>query len=66
MENKTKLKQCPFCGSKAELVKTSRNEYRVKCTRLWICYSEMNETDLGFTYEKDAVELWNRRPKRAV
>jgi len=61
MENKTKLKRCPFCGSKAKLFETGRGEYLVKCTRLGVCYGYMNESDLGFTYEKDAVELWNRR-----
>jgi len=56
------LKPCPFCGSKAKLVKTQKKEYFVGCTRIGNCYGNPAcECNLGYKYKKDAIELWNRR-----
>ena len=56
------LKDCPFCGSKAELIRTGRNEYLVKCQKGGCCYgSSAEENPLAYTYEEDAIKLWNTR-----
>lgn len=55
-----KLLPCPFCGSKAKMIKTGRNEYLVECTKIGNCYGKQN-ADLGYTYESDSANLWNMR-----
>ena len=58
-----KLKPCPFCGSKAELliVPGKMTKWAVRCTK---CYAN-NGT---FVSDHDAVEAWNKRaePDRNV
>lgn len=51
-----KLKPCPFCGSKAELliVPGRMTKWVVRCTK---CYAN-NGT---FVSDHDAVEAWNMR-----
>jgi hypothetical protein len=57
---KAVLLPCPFCGSPAEIWR--HGEYWVRCTRLGVCYGgTLKGSENGFTFEADAVELWNRR-----
>ena len=54
-----KLKPCPFCGGKAEMLiseyKDSRKEYLAACTECDGMVERWRET------EKEAAEQWNRR-----
>ena len=54
-----KLKPCPFCGGKAEMLiseyEDSRKEYLVACTECDGIVERWRET------EEEAVEQWNRR-----
>ena len=54
-----KLKPCPFCGGKAEMLineyRDSRKEYLAACTECDGMVERWRET------EKEAVEQWNRR-----
>lgn len=54
----TKLKPCPFCGSKAKMERTPINlYYYVICTNL-----ECDATVGRFQpTEEEAVAVWNRR-----
>lgn len=54
----TKLKPCPFCGSKAKMERTPINPYYyVICTNL-----ECDATVGRFQpTEEEAVAVWNRR-----
>ena len=54
-----KLKPCPFCGGKAEMLineyEDSRKEYLVACTECDGMVERWRKT------EEEAVEQWNRR-----
>ena len=54
-----KLKPCPFCGGKAEMLiseyEGSRKEYLAACTECDGMVERWRET------EKEAAEQWNRR-----
>lgn len=53
-----KLKNCPFCGRKAELIDCEvRPRWFVKCSYKY-CGAEQ-----GYTYvdKKSAINAWNRR-----
>lgn len=54
-----KLKPCPFCGGKAEMLiseyEDSRKEYLVDCTECCGMVERWVDT------EEEAVEQWNRR-----
>ena len=54
-----RLKPCPFCGSKAELliVPGKMTKWAVRCTK---CYAN-NGT---FASDHDAVEAWNKRAEQ--
>lgn len=54
-----KLKPCPFCGGKAELLIVPGNitKWVVRCTK---CYTN-NGT---FVLDHDAIEAWNRRTEQ--
>ena len=57
------LKLCPFCGSKAEVIKTrsGRNfRYSPGCNTQW-CMGHWWMTGKGFETEEKAIEAWNRR-----
>lgn len=61
IEKAETLLPCPFCGSRARLVRT-KAEYFVQCTRLGTCYGKHSSlAHEGYTYEADAIEIWNRR-----
>lgn len=56
-------KNCPFCGSKADLVSTTFGDnpteyYRVQCFGLYLhCLDQWDDTEL------EAIESWNERPE---
>lgn len=56
-----KLKPCPFCGGKAEVLineySDSSKEYLVACTECDGMVERWRKT------EKEAIEQWNRRTK---
>lgn len=56
-----KLKDCPFCGGKAQMW-TSGNQH-ANYTEYRVCCMKCHVTQAGQWYytEKDAVTAWNRR-----
>jgi Lar family restriction alleviation protein len=59
----TKLKPCPFCGGKAELVKsnmtlTFADSFCVRCDNLG-CFIRPNTPHR--LSDEDAINIWNRR-----
>lgn len=60
---KNNIKNCPFCGSKAELmIRTGQSDkeyYDVKCTKKG-CYLEEG-ADWYFDTKQEVVDLWNKR-----
>lgn len=56
----TELKQCPFCGGKAEFYATCIDYAYVKCRK---CGARTGNIALSYEYStKDvAIEAWNRR-----
>ena len=61
-EYKNIPKPCPFCGNEAKVVRLPNNEFLVQCTKVGNCYGHRyNTSGEGYTYEKDAIEVWNRR-----
>ena len=56
-ECKTKLKPCPFCGGKAEMLSYSEHEWLVYCKECDGMVEKWRET------EEEAMEQWNRRVK---
>lgn len=54
------LKNCPFCGGKAEMVKTQRCGRYVTCVDCGCRTGEMETDYAGSAYDK-AAEAWNRR-----
>lgn len=61
-----KLKPCPFCGGKAELENSMReNCSRIKCTK---CRVKTEAFIKSFKYSSDqlAAEAWNRRVNDAA
>jgi len=59
-----KLKPCPFCGGKAELLMGPRGIVRVKCS---ICHCQTKEVEPDMIYgtpisrHMNAIMTWNRR-----
>lgn len=65
--NETKLKPCPFCGSKPEIKTkliriTPEKEYAYKVVCDNIQCRMLSETELCLIKE-DAINIWNRRAK---
>ena len=56
--NEMKLKPCPFCGSKPEMLAIKRDEWVVTCTCDTCAVNP--ETD-SFRSEEEAVSAWNHR-----
>ena len=55
-----KLKSCPFCGGKAEIHRTSGDEYYVDCSlENGFCHAIPRTWD--YSTPEEAVEAWNRR-----
>ncbi len=58
----TKLKPCPFCGRKAELVRMEYGSgsvyFGITCEN-WRC--AVASVVPNFSYEEEAIEAWNRR-----
>lgn len=59
MNEEKKLKQCPFCGGKAEL-------YRISSRWVVGCTTSMQKCPCrpwtgGQTSQEEAIEIWNRR-----
>lgn len=50
------LKECPFCGSKAELMLASDNGWVVACQ------GECEAQTCSWVAPKNAIAAWNRRP----
>lgn len=52
---------CPFCGEAAEVYRIN-GEFNVACKSAG-CYfgNTTRSAPFGYTYAKDAVDLWNRR-----
>jgi hypothetical protein len=64
-----KLKPCPFCGRPAEMVRLRKtNQYYPVCTGgsagMCLLHRTPNPDEDGFIFEKDAVHVWNRRPRK--
>ncbi len=62
------IKECPFCGGKAELAEARTNysseSYSVICTdcNVGIFSPKKNAKSFnGFSSAEDAIEAWNRR-----
>lgn len=55
MEDKMKLKPCPFCGGKAEMLNYSEKEWLVCCPICSGMVEKWRETEI------EAIEQWNRR-----
>jgi len=49
-----RMKPCPFCGSKADIVGTEDNESAVMCIT---CYASGPIR----SYDDEAIEAWDRR-----
>jgi hypothetical protein len=62
---KTKLKDCPFCGSKAFLINRINKLWAVGCTNLncfaWECDDKKCVDCGGYAIKSKAIESWNRR-----
>lgn len=54
------LKNCPFCGNKAELKQTGKNRLKIRCVK---CHMGIEQKVLNFTLEwlDKLVESWNSR-----
>jgi len=55
-----KLRECPFCGGEAFMVKTKRCGRYVACWDCNIATDEYDTDDIGSAYDK-AIAVWNRR-----
>lgn len=54
--SETNLKNCPFCGYEAQVIKNWAG-YRVSCSKPSKCCVPCTV----HRYEKDAIRLWNTR-----
>lgn len=54
----TELKPCPFCGENGSVTFNTVNGFVPFCTN---DNCLLNELDIGFDTEGEAVEAWNRR-----
>lgn len=68
---KTKLKTCPFCGSHREIEHLENGQYYPRCSKdkHWcqgycLLSREVDLENDGFLHVEDAIEVWNKRPKR--
>lgn len=50
-----KLKACPFCGGRAEIVSEYANAYYVECTNCWASIPQNEATP------ENAIAKWNKR-----
>lgn len=78
IKNKTKLKVCPFCGGKAEIVQEQtwiHNTFRIRCSRCKITTMRQWEgtgiyTNRGFEKlsKADCINIatlqWNKRKRK--
>lgn len=65
-----KLKPCPFCGRPAEVLRIKEtNQYYPRCTGgsggMCLLHRYPHFEVDGFLFEKDAIHVWNRRPKKS-
>ena len=66
-----KLKPCPFCGGKAEIIERFNsfarvNFYNIGCTDnalciAWICTDKNCNCQDGYSIKSEAISAWNRR-----
>lgn len=61
-----KLKPCPFCGNKANIIKRSNEMWNIGCFEDplcfgWSCFDIECDCGDGFVNKKKAIEYWNRR-----
>ena len=57
-----KIKDCPFCGSKAELGETEGCDFLICCTGCHLTmFDRMEWGEEGYDGEKDVIDSWNRR-----
>ena len=65
---KTKLKACPFCGAKGVVEQLENYQFYPRCMGFVPGFCLLRRTpDLendGFLNIANAIEVWNRRPKR--
>lgn len=55
------LKDCPFCGEKAEIKQTGKNEMQVRCTDCHIGIKQKT-LRLGLDWLRtNLIESWNKR-----
>lgn len=59
MEEKDKLKPCPFCGGKARIMNAGYPHW-VYCTK---CGAKVHGGKFGEEGEKASKKAWNRRAK---
>ena len=55
---KVKLKPCPFCGEKAEMTKSEKDNFKACCANLRCIGSYVY---LRHPTEEEAAAAWNRR-----
>ncbi len=55
MEERGRLKPCPFCGGKPVIYKSMSDR------KAWIVCSECGATSPSSFREKTAIKAWNRR-----
>ncbi len=61
-----KLKRCPFCGGKAEIINESTRDesrYYVRCGAIGKCMVDVFTVE--FETEEDAALAWNLRNNKA-
>jgi hypothetical protein len=56
------LKPCPFCGGPGKIIHRG-SEYAPICQNKCVSFSHLFN-HLGFTFKKDAAEVWNTRPTK--
>lgn len=68
MSSELKLKPCPFCGAKAEVIsRFGQDVYRVECTECSAVMGSRNKEVFGsgkqlyFDSEEKAITAWNKR-----
>lgn len=58
------LKPCPFCGGKAELVRTQNFLYHIKCKKCRATVGEIKKPPSDFRTKLEVIEAWNTRAER--
>lgn len=52
------LKPCPFCGAECDIIYNYDKKFVPYCIN-FDCL--LNENEVGFDTEEEAIEAWNRR-----